>query len=222
MSSPLQITVDPRLELISVIHELSESQGDIRLESPYKQAIKDYFGDYDQHLSVTLFHEILADGLDTSAPFTLMIYLFDIPHLTFIAPLPTNTLEDFGGEEVVEHLIDKLRDFAEVTDFMAFCNAQEDFYDDFITSIASTVVPDDIQVLEEYYGVTPNSYTITPIPLFGDGGFGPRVIHEDGTQDLYAIIRVASVEGDQFSFGNSSYLRGLLFFRTPVFINICS
>ncbi|MEM8530626.1 MAG: DUF4932 domain-containing protein [Chloroflexota bacterium] len=210
LSTPLQITVDPRLELISVIHELSESQGDIRLDSPYKEAIKDYFGDYSQHPSVTLFREILAGGSDTSAPFTLMLHLSDIPDLTFIAPLPTDTAEEFGGEEVVDLFIDHLRDFAEVTDFMAFFNAQEDFYDDLIASIKTTVVPSDIQALEEYYGTTPNSYTIAPIPLFGDGGFGPRVVHEDGTQDMYAIIRVASVEDDQFSFGTSSELRGWL------------
>ena len=207
---PLQIKVDPRLELISVIHELSESQGDVRLESPYKEAITDYFGDYDQHPSIVLFREILAGGSDTSAPFTLMLHLSDIPDLTFIAPLPTDIAEEFGGEEIVDQFIDQLRDFAEVTDFMDFFNAQEDLYDNLIASIESTVVPSDIQALEEYYGTTPNSYTIAPIPLFGDGGFGPRVIHEDGTQDMYAIIRVTSVEGDQFSFGDSSYLRGLL------------
>ena len=209
-AAPLQITVDPRLELISVIHELSESQGTIRLESPYQQTIQDYFRNYNQHPSVTLFREIVSDGLESSAPFTLMLHLSDLPDLTFVAPLPTDIAEEFGGEEVVEQFIDQLRDFAEVTDFMSFFNAQEDFYDDLIASIESTVVPSDIQALEEYYGTTPNSYTIAPIPLFGDGGFGPRVIHEDGTQDMYALIRVASVEDDQFSFGDSAYLRGLL------------
>lgn len=218
---PVKVTVDPRIELMSAVQLLSGYQDKYpglitRFDFPYKQKMADYFGKYKDHRAVRLFDEMSKKGFNYDTPPSLMLCLSDIPALELRSPsgcfspeYSKHLLESCGGEKQMREFVDALRDFARVTDFQKFFDANQDTYKSIIHKVEGDIGNTDIiGPVEGYYGSgKPLRYTIILAPLFQQGGFGPTLQRPDGERELYDICGPFGAEQGLPTFGNADHIR---------------
>jgi hypothetical protein len=204
----INITVDPRIELLAAVQILGgygEMTGLItRYDFEYKQEIIEYFDPYKRHPAVAHFKQLASAGFAFDAPAAAMLYLSNPPELEVIRPFSEYLISRAWGEDNLMKLVNSLRDFAIKTDFMTFFNNHRETYDHIVGEVKATMTGSDyIATLEDYYGVRQNSYNIILAPLFHHGGFGPRLTREDGTYDIYNICGPVGAEGGYPIFGSA-------------------
>ena len=190
----LNITVDPRIELLAVVQLLS-GYGDrtgliTRYDFPYKTDVSEYFSAYKNHPAVKLFEEMSLSGFSFDAPPDAMLHLSNPPELAVQVPFTRHLKRRARGEEKLEKFIQELRDFAQKTNFTSFFEAHKGTYSKLVSDTYSKMQGVDfIRTLENYYGMKQKSYTIILVPLFHPGGFGPRIDREGGSNPIFNFIK---------------------------------
>ena len=221
-SQSIKVTVDPRMELLSAVQLVSGYQDKYpglitRFDFPYKQKMADYFGKYKDHRAVRLFDEMSKKGFNYDTPPSLMLCLSDLPALELRSPsgcfspeYSKHLLESCGGEKQMREFVDALRDFARVTDFQKFFDANADTYKAIIDEADNKVRSlDVIGPVQNYYGSKRLLATIVLAPLFSSGGYGPKVERSDGALEVFSICGPSGVQGSQPSWGAPEYIREL-------------
>jgi hypothetical protein len=188
----LNISADPRLELLAVVQVLSDYNQRTNLITreafDYKQSIQAEFAPYRSHRAVKIFNRMSQKGFSFDAPPAVMLYLTAPPELEVHTPFTDYLLERAGGEKRLGEFIAALREFAVETDFMSFYANNQPFYEQISANVSGLLAgTDDLQALEAYYGMQEHSYNIVLVPLFHAGGFGPSVARPDGKSDVYSI-----------------------------------
>jgi hypothetical protein len=194
----LSITIDPRIELLTVVQLLSDYGQRTPLitpfDFPYKRDVIAYFARYKDHPAVKLFREMSTspNSFRFGTPPTAMLYLSDPPELRVQSEIPEEILSLSGVRENLERFFDELRDFARTTDFVAFYEAHRDLYAKSIENAQKQAGGVDlIASLENYFGTKQHSYNIIIVPL-QHGNFGPKM----GMHDLYNICGADSIAAD--------------------------
>jgi len=210
----LNVVVDPRLELLSIVQLLSGYGEKYRLitsyDFPYKRDILEYFSPYKGHSAVKLFAEMSAAGFTFDAPPGAMLFLSDPPDLRLTMPFTEYLETRAGGSEKLERFVNALRDFAKDTQFMTFYSAHIGTYLQIVANEKKKLEGTDyIGDLEKYYGLKQHSYNIIFVPLFV-GGFGPRVEQPDGTYDIYNITGPRGIKNGLPEFGSAEGLKHVL------------
>jgi hypothetical protein len=185
----LRITVDPRMELLSVVQILGDYGQRTSLIShydfPYKEDVKKYFAPYKDHPAVKLFNELSSSSYSFrfSTPPTAMLYLSDPPDLRVQSKLPKAIFSLSGGKTRLEQFFESLRDFARTSNFTAFFEAHRDFYAKIVANAYGQLNGINVvAALEDYFGTPKGSYNIIIVPL-QSGSFGI----EKGDGRLYNV-----------------------------------
>ena len=190
----LNITVDPKIELLAVVQFLSgygERTGLItRYDFPYKADVSEYFSSYKNHPAVKLFRDMSLSGFSFDAPPDAMLHLSDPPELTLQVPFTRNLKRRAADQERLEKFIQELRDFAQKTNFTSFFEAHKGTYSKLVSDTYGKMQGVDfIATLENYYGMKQKSYNIILAPLFHPGGFGPRIDREGDSNPVFNFIK---------------------------------
>ncbi|NIM04401.1 MAG: DUF4932 domain-containing protein, partial [Armatimonadetes bacterium] len=130
---PISVTVDPRVELMSIIFRLTDSfeyaQG--RVDS-YTADVDEHFGPYKEHPVVQLAVRLRETrGVSFDAPMSMAVHLTDgytLQEKIPFDPHPENLDKRWHLEEAREFL-EKARQFVEDTDFQEFIEAHQPLYD---------------------------------------------------------------------------------------------
>jgi len=185
----LNITIDPRIELLLVVQILSDYGERTPLITQYdflyKREVLTAFAQYEDHPAVGLFRELSTYpySFRYDAPPLAMLYLSDPPDLRVESELPDQIFARSGGERKLEQFFEQLRDFARASDFAGFFEAHRDLHARSIEAARQQVAGFDvIASLEDYFGMKQQSYNIVIVPL-QSGGFGLK----KGEQELYCI-----------------------------------
>lgn len=219
----IEVTVDPRVELLSIVWSLTDFGGQTsvnRLDFPYREAVNRWFSPYRGHRAVRMLdamstpHPVLKFlGLQRStfaydAPPATMLYLSPPPALNQEIPFSPYLIDRAGGRKKLDKFLDALRDFAETTRFMDFYHEQQPFYEQIKTSVEKNI-GDDVQLLEDYFGMSAKKYSLILVPLFS-GGYGPHIEREDGGKEIYCLIGPQTVRNGLPYFGEEQNLRVFL------------
>ena len=211
----LNVSVDPRIELLLVVQLLSEYDGLTKFDIGFISTVNDWFSSYSQHDAVKMFRDITSEGIYFDAYPTAMLYLSDPPELSqmpsFDNQNDTYVAHAFGGTNKVSEFAALLRDFVAKSNYMEFFTTNRSYYDSLTSKLSEEMSSIDcIEVLENYFGMNQNSYNLILSPLLHAGGFGPRVSTRDGALDIYSII------------GPLSSVAGMPMFGTglSIFVNI--
>lgn len=207
----VNITVDSRIELLAVVQLLSgydKRYGLItRFDFPYKQDVREHFSSYKNHPAVKLFDRMSADGFSFDAPPAAMLYLSKPPELTLELPFTKYLNGRAGGAERLKKLVELLRDFARETEFMAFFDTHRGAFQQMMANAQRKMGGINYaQTLQNYYGMSQNSYNILLAPLF-TGGFGPRIERSEGKYDIYNILGPMNMENGLPAFGSEESFR---------------
>jgi hypothetical protein len=210
----VNIMIDPRIELLSVVQSLSSYDEKYDLitneKFSYKDMVKEHFSKYSKHKVIKSFDKMSSEGFSFDAPPTTMLYLTNPLKLTQKQEL-TEYLKGRAGEGSFEKFTTQLREFSIESSFDEFYKENQDLYSSILEEnsklLEGTRYIDDI---EGYYNLKNNSYNIILAPLFHPGGFGPGVKNDSGTYDIYSIQGPMSVENDLPRFGDKESFKYLV------------
>lgn len=204
------VSVDPRMELLSVIQYLSEYKGYrgmpllTELEFPYKKDLVEAFAGHKEHTAVKLFKEMSTKHFWYGHPPKAMLYLTDPPELRLKSPVDDLTVKMAGGSDRLGKFYEQVRSFAVDTDFMSFYASRKEYYEVLAKDYLKLVDLNWLEDLERYHGYSQNSYNVILVPMSHGGGYGPRLETSDDVFDAYYIAGPRSVsDGDRLAFGDS-------------------
>lgn len=214
LSNNINITVDPRVELVAIVQYLSQyDQLMTEAEFSYRSDVDKYFYQYRNHEAVTMYDKMTKTGFIFSTPAAFALGLTDSLYIDDSVKLADHVVYGGGGKEQLKQFAAALRKFSRDSNFANFFNAHEDYYRENLLQVAATLGETDyITELQDYFGFEYQSFTVIPVPLYGGGGgFGPNVERE-GRVEAYCILIPFDDEtkGDVPLYGNKDVLKLLL------------
>jgi len=186
----VQITVDPRVELMSIVQYLSSyNELMTTADFKYRSDVDSHFAGYRNHKAVTMYEEMVPLGFKYSTPANFALSLTDGLYLDESVNLSYHVEWGGGGEKNLKDFAAALRDFSKESNFHDFYVGHEDYYRDNVYRVSSLLGEwNYVTELQDYYGMEYQSFNIIPVPLYGGGGgFGPHVERDDRI-DIYSIL----------------------------------
>ncbi|MFC1650903.1 DUF4932 domain-containing protein [Candidatus Latescibacterota bacterium] len=211
----LTISVDPRIELLSVIQSLTDYRGFRgmpvlgKLDFAYKNEIAAAFGQYAEHPAPKIFHEMSQKGFWYTHPPRAMLHLSNPPELAQDVPFDDFAYMTAGGVDNLNDFVEKVRAFARETNFTEFYRSNAGMYEAMVNNYRDKMKRNYIEDLEDYYGFKQGNYTIILAPLFHDGGFGPRIETSEGVFDSYYLGGPWQIVNDIPDYAEESTIRYL-------------
>ena len=203
----LQISIDPRMELLSTIQLLS-SYPMLDRDSPYCKEISTHFESFSSQEAVSLTNSLLQNyGFSYDAPITFMLHLSQPPELELQIKFSDYLLKRSGEGNNLEQYRKSIKEFAKTSNFEDFWNSKIFFYNQILDMTIDDMGGKDlVKIMEDYYNETKESYNITISPAFR-GGYGPKIPDENGKEKIYACLSTTNVK-NEIPYLNNSELTG--------------
>jgi len=202
----INISVDPRLELLASVELNSDFYNIVDYETEYKNDMRSYFRKFKNHRAIKMFRQLSKDGIYVDIPPHFMIHLSEVPELKVKYKIDEEIISLFTkDQETTALFLEELRNYAAQSNFKEFFINHYDFYQEKINDAKKILSNHDyVKDIEEYYGFEQNSYNIILSPLF-EGNYGLKFPAEDNKFDLFAVIG-----GSDFADNSEEVLRYLI------------
>lgn len=188
----LNISIDPRFELLLTVQSLS-SHTRVNRNLPYSKDALNYFESFSSHKAVEL-TDSLTKHLWAEDPIDFMLRQSQ-PYELKQEIVYTDGLINHAGEEVLEEYRKSFKGFAQVSNFKRFWESKKPFYNQILDLTTAEVEGIDlINVLENYFNQTNESYNVIIIPSF-KGGIGSMITNANGQNELYSAVAAEDIEG---------------------------
>lgn len=196
--------VDERAELFSIVFRLAGNpEYNMNTLPAYSAAIDHYFAPYKNHPAVQMAHDLLnKQGVSFDAVMSMAISLSPPPELKPLVEFTHLIPDPRWGAANAEKFLPLLRDFYRDTKFAAFYAAHLTMYRLAEMRFASTLGTVDFGWYLRFYGKAPDlTYHLILGMNNGGGNYGPRLVHPDGSVELFSIIGCWTHDGA----GNPTY-----------------
>ncbi|MBU8869314.1 MAG: DUF4932 domain-containing protein [Gemmatimonadales bacterium] len=202
LASPaiIPVTVDPRIELFSLIFRLAGNQEYIQCKIPsYAAEADSVFHDYRDHAVVELARLLRQNhGISYNAPMELALHVTDPPGLQErvpFDPLPVSLDNRWTTAEAGKFLVEA-RKFAKESDYMGFFTTHNDWFVQAQNRLSLLLASTDIVPwFAEYFGVrSPAEFRIELAMFNGGHSYGPSFIQPDGLIEFHSILGVWQVD----------------------------
>ncbi len=224
-SSDMTVTVDPRIELLSVVWKMSgygrRRRGRIsRDSSPYSMAVARWFRRYAEHEAINYFREN-GHTLAGDLPVALILQLSSPPELEWRVSCDPILASRAGGGREVRRFADVLRAFARDTAFDDFFRAKKKYFGTIAVGPRRALRAGGcIENLEVYMGAQLRGYYVILAPLLKSIAFGPCVRLQDGGLEAYGVLPAWDVAGERITFQTGPAARSILLHEfTHSFVN---
>lgn len=184
----LNITVDPRMELLSAVQVISDYPT-INRKVPYSSELMQFFGKNKSHKASILTNQLAKEfDFTFDAPVDFMLHLSQVPELKVTHPFSDRIIERANGKSNLEKYNAVLSFFAVESNFAGFWNNKKSYYQKMVDYTASDLSDfNPVGKLESYYNESKNSYTVILSPSFA-GGYGIRIPSSNEGMDIYACL----------------------------------
>lgn len=203
------VTVDSRIELMSVIQLLSGYFLVSYLDSSYKLEAAEYFASCRDHPAISKFSELSSGDFNFSTVPDAFIALSEPPLLEQRYPPKPEVSQSAGGPEAYADFLSLTRAFASDCGFAEFYARNRPYYDRLIAQSRPSVTAS-TRILSAYLGMPLGSTEVVLGPLLHDGGFATRYDSDDGEASAYAFIGPAGILDGETDFGTSKRLQPLI------------
>lgn len=207
----LEVKMDPRVELMSLIFHLAGNPEYNQVHVPsYKKAVQDYFGKFKHHPVVRFARKLRRTrGVSFDAIANMAIHVIDpytLQEKVPFAPRPRDLDNRWRINEAREFLY-LARDFVQQTRFKLFVDKYKELYDTTVSRLQEIVQKGRLDWLNTFFSHRPHaSFTVVPGLMNNGHSYGVRVKLTDGSEELYCILGVWMRDNDGFPFFNSSIL----------------
>jgi len=198
----IDVRVDPRVELMSVIFRLAGNPeyNHHASASPYADEVAEHFGEFKDHPVVLAARNLRATrGVSYDAVISMAIHIDDAVSLAERAPFdatPTS-LEGRWRADEARDFLQKARQFVKDSDFAQFTADHKQLYDE-AASRMNNVVADNVRLewFEWFFGSRPGAkFFLVPGLLTGGHCYGGTVKLTDGTEQIYSVIGAWTWDG---------------------------
>jgi hypothetical protein len=188
----IDISVDPRVELMSIIFRLAGHNEYNQCQIPqYDKDIETHFKPYKDHAVVKFAAELAEKrGVGFDAPMSMAVHLTDVNSLRPLVPFEPHPpeLDDRWQYKEAEEFLEKARQFVKDTNFTVFFNEHNVFYDETVKTLKDTIRQNaHFEWFAEFFG-TRDDVNLHVILGMANGGccYGASVV-VDGRQQMYSI-----------------------------------
>ena len=181
-ASNVNITVDKRMELISIVQLISGYDMVGYYDTEYKKDALDYFSKHKDHISVKLFKQLkLYGSFEYHRPYAAMLYFTQPPKFDIkVSDLPEEKLV-LSTEKELLNFIESLQSFYNESNFLKFYKEHQNLYNKYLDEFRKNIdVKELISLYKEFYGIKLNNYNIYLVPL-ANGGYNVRKNNMDGS-----------------------------------------
>ena len=203
----LNISIDPRMELLAAIHSLSNNDDLANRNLSYTKEILSYFEAFSSQESVKLTENLRQQyGFGFDAPVAFMLHLSQPAELEEKVKFSDYILGRSGGDDNLEQYRKAIKQFAEVSNFEEFWNSKIPFYNQILDlTIENMGEIDLVETMENYFNETQDIYCVIITPAF-QGGKGAFVAGADRKENFYATVPATNTI-DGIPFLNENDLR---------------
>ena len=192
----VQVRVDPRVELMSVIFRLAGNPEYNQPRVPsYAKAVDEHFADHKDHAVIQLARKLRRTrGVSFDAVMSMAVHLKDARTLGEAVPLDPRpaSLDQRWKPHEVRAFRDAARRFAHEAEFQDFFDKHTALYEHAVSGMKEVLARDaKLDWIEGFFGVPPKaSFQLTLGLLNGGACYGPRVLHPDGREDIHCVLGV--------------------------------
>jgi hypothetical protein len=200
-SSPgIQIVVDPRVELMSIVFRLAGNleycQG--RVVS-YAKDVDEYFAKFRDHPAVEMARRLRDNaGIVLDAPMSLAVHVtnvFSLEERVRLAPRPPE-LDFRWTPDSARGFLTVLRSFVKDADFKGFLEHHQNFYRTAVERLSAVLDGPKVRAwFDGFFGARPNWDFIVALGLLNGGSsYGPSIRLPAGRGEIYSILGVSTVD----------------------------
>ncbi len=190
---PVDIRVDARVELVSIIFRLAGNSEYNRCCMPgYVMNIARHFGPHRDHPVVKLAADLRRKrGVSFDAPMSLAVHLTDANSLAERVPFEPRPegLDSRWRPQEARDFLEKARDFVKDANFAGFLNAQKGMYDRSTAGLKGLIEREGrLDWFEDFFGARPKTtFHIAIGVVNGPGNYGPHIKLPD-SMEFYCIL----------------------------------
>jgi len=207
-SQTVQPKVDERSELLSIIFRIAGAKEYINNNIPsYAKEIDEYFAPFKDHDAIKFVQKVRAEkSVGYDAVMSLAIALEISDSVRLCKNLSPISIDDRWGMDNVNEFVTLLNKFYFETRFKEFFSDHSALYKIAESKFDEIMKNVDFNWFEKFYGKK-NSGKFHLILSIPNGGcnYGPKVIYNDGSEDLYAVMGCCVAD----STGQPSYSKGI-------------
>ena len=196
----LDVRVDPRVELFSVIFRLAGnpeySQGKV---ASYVSDVEKHFEEHRNHAVIEMARRLRRErGVSFDAVMSMAIHVEDAATLGEAVPFKPRPADLDKRWNLTEArlFLDKARRFAKESGFELFFREHQPLYETAVTRFQDVIREDaGFDWFDKFFGARPNArFTLALGMLNGGACYGPRVRLSETREDLYCILGVWSTD----------------------------
>jgi len=211
----INVLVHPQVELISIVQTIGGYPDLLpflvsKNEFDYKSRVKEHFAPFAGHAAVQMFDRLSGQPrkLNFSAPSNIMLYTDANLQVRKDIALDDFVISRIDGMDSLNAFLGLLRDFAIVSGFNEFFQANADFY----RSIIGQTIQDlgdynYIEELETFYGRSQQSYNIILVSLYSSLGYGNNLLLPNGKREIFNTMGSGELRDRLPFFGDEKYLK---------------
>jgi hypothetical protein len=206
----MEITVDKRIELMTVIQTMNNYWDNLSLrfynkklfQCKYKENINNYFNKYKDHETLKLIGELCNNVQEISALINLSLCYSKPPNLDNIANIEKN-INCFSKQDIQhEILINGIKRFYDDTNFEYFYEINQNEYEKLINDyINKNDLKEYLNKIDIYLENNTENYTIALSALLM-GNFGIKIITNENVTYNYSIISPNDYKENKYIFGS--------------------
>ena len=196
LTPSIQVAVDPRIELVSLIFRLAGN-------SEYNQGkVERYIADADQQFGKFSEHKVVAlarklrntRGVSYDACMSLAVLLTEVHEPALRVPLTPwpESLDKRWSADGVRDFLAAAKEFVKESDFEGFVEKHKELYQETEKRVRELIAKQaHVEWFHEFFGELPQaSFTIIPGLFNGGGNYGPHARDKSGKEELYCILGV--------------------------------
>lgn len=190
----LNITVDPRLELLAVLQHLSGSAMTSPDSDGYAAAADAWFAGFKDHPALAKLQSLETYGFAYDLAVSSFLRFDGVPlerqtrdWSGYALAMNKARLETAAEGGSLEEFYAAVNDFVQVSDFRGWFESRRQYFADTVAGADSllSTTPDLVSHLIAWYGYEQHSYNLAISPLLGGNGYGPDLADSLGNTDLY-------------------------------------
>lgn len=214
--------VDTRVELLSIVARLAEYREYVNNHFKlYAEDVDKHFGKHKQHPAVEFARKMRkSNGVGFDAVMSMAVHLEPAPSLGPRVALAERVPDARWGKESAEEFVKLLQRFYKDADCERFFQSHAGLYRTAEQRFQQLLGKIDFAWYGRFYGEVPDgSFNLYIGLLNGGGNFGPKVVHPDGKEDLYAIIGTWKMDGGGLPLYDEDILPTIIHEYNHSFIN---
>ncbi len=192
----MEIRVDLRVELMSVLFHLARNPEYQAFDTPYRRAVDTYFEAFRDHEAVRDAHELRAThGISYNAPVGLAVFLDPKTLLPEVALAPAPELDPRWQGVAIGMFLGHVRDFAIASKAAVFFTSQQGYMREVVERITTAVAEYRLEAWFAEFCSTPATaeFVVVPGLLTGPWNYEAATHDACGRRTVYQVVELEHI-----------------------------